>query len=563
MIERVSIADLGVIARAHLDLGPGLTALTGETGAGKTMVLTSLRLLLGHKADASIVRHGAERALVEGEWSVPAGDPARDLAADAGAEMEDDLLLVARSVSAQGRSRAHAGGRTVPAALLTDIGDGLVTVHGQADQLRLREPARQRAALDTFGGPEHLALVGAAADAHAAVLAARAALEERTADERSRLAEVAALTRVVELVDAADPVAGEDEDLRAASLRLEHVETLRTAATLARGAVAGDEETGTPGASALVAQAGESLAAAGGHDPELAALAERVRAVGPLLADVGAELAAYLGGLEADPGALDTVHARRAELSRLAREIGVGGVDEALAEAGRASERLARIDGPAAEPEVLQAAVVEAEAERDRAAAELSASRRAAAERLTAAVDAELKGLAMPGARLGIDLTALPEPGPHGAEEVALTLATHPDAPARPLGRAASGGELSRVMLALEVCLASAAGGRSRTFVFDEVDAGVGGRAAVEVGRRLASLAQQHQVVVVTHLPQVAAFAGEHLVVTRGADGVTDVVPARGEARLVELARMLAGQDDSEAARTHAAELLELAGVSP
>ncbi|MGO1173686.1 MAG: alcohol dehydrogenase catalytic domain-containing protein, partial [Actinomycetaceae bacterium] len=163
MIERVSIADLGVIARAHLDLGPGLTALTGETGAGKTMVLTSLRLLLGHKADASIVRHGAERALVEGEWSVPAGDPARDLAADAGAEMEDDLLLVARSVSAQGRSRAHAGGRTVPAALLTDIGDGLVTVHGQADQLRLREPARQRAALDTFGGPEHQHLITAPA----------------------------------------------------------------------------------------------------------------------------------------------------------------------------------------------------------------------------------------------------------------------------------------------------------------------------------------------------------------------------------------------------------------
>ncbi|MGC5629710.1 DNA repair protein RecN [Georgenia sp. Z1344] len=559
----MSIEDLGVIARAHLDLGPGLTALTGETGAGKTMVLSSLRLLLGHKADPAIVRHGAERAVVEGEWSVPDDAPARDLAADAGAELDDDVLLVARTVSAQGRSRAHAGGRTVPAALLTDIGDGLVTVHGQADQLRLREPARQRAALDTFGGADHLALVTAAAEAHAAVVAARAALEERTADEGRRLAEIAALTRVAELVAAADPSPGEDEELRAASLRLEHAEALRTAATEARGAVAGDEDSATPGASALVAQAAHALAAASGHDPALAALAERVAAVGPLLDDAAVELAGYLDGLDADPSALDTVHARRAELGRLIRDLGVGGVDEALEQAERAALRLAQIDGPAAEPEALAAAVTEAEAARERAATALTASRRAAAERLTAAVDAELTGLAMPGARLGIDLQELPEPGPHGAEEVVLTLATHPSAPARPLGQAASGGELSRVMLALEVCLATEAGGEARTFVFDEVDAGVGGRAAVEVGRRLAGLAERHQVVVVTHLAQVAAFATDHLVVTRGEDGVTDVVRAHGDARVVELARMLAGQDDSDAARAHAAELLSLAGVSP
>ncbi|MGC5617571.1 DNA repair protein RecN [Georgenia sp. Z1491] len=559
----MSIEDLGVIARAHLDLGPGLTALTGETGAGKTMVLTSLRLLLGHKADPAIVRHGAERAVVEGEWSVPDDAPARSLADDAGATLDDDVLLVARTVSAQGRSRAHAGGRTVPAALLTDIGDGLVTVHGQADQLRLREPARQRAALDTFGGAQHLALVTAAAEAHAAVVAARAALEERTADEGRRLAEIAALTRVAELVAAADPTPGEDEELRAASLRLEHAEALRTAAVEARGSIGGDEDSATPGASALVARAAHALAAASGHDPALAALAERVSAVSPLLDDVAVELAAYLDGLDADPSALDTVHSRRAELGRLAKDLGVGGVDEALAEAERAAARLAQIDGPAAEPEALAAAVAEAEEVRESAAADLTASRRATAERLTAAVDAELRGLAMPGARLGIDLEPLPEPGPHGAEEVVLTLATHPSAPARPLGQAASGGELSRVMLALEVCLATEAGGRARTFVFDEVDAGVGGRAAVEVGRRLAGLAERHQVVVVTHLAQVAAFATDHLVVTRGSDGVTDVVRAAGEERVVELARMLAGQDDSEAARAHAAELLELAGVSP
>ncbi|SJM53733.1 DNA repair protein RecN [Actinomycetales bacterium JB111] len=562
MIERVSIADLGVIASATVDLGPSLTALTGETGAGKTMVLTSLRLLLGQKADAALIRAGADRAVVEGEWTLPPGSPGRALADDAGADIEDDVLLVARTMSAQGRSRAHAGGRSVPASLLADVGDTLVTIHGQADQMRLREPARQRGALDSFGGAAHLALVAEAGAAHVAVLAARAALEERTADEGRRLAEIASLHRIAELVAAADPKPGEEDELRAASARLEHADALRSAATVARGAIAGDDEA-AESAVALVSRAAAALQAVGGTDADLGALGDRLATAAPILQDIAEELSVYLDGLDADPAALDAAHARRAELARLARDVGVGDADEALAEAERAALRLAQIDGPAADPEVLQAAVAEAEDAARAAADRLTDSRHAVAERLIAAVNDELASLAMGGARLGVDLQPLDEPGPHGGEDVLLTLATHPNAPSRPLGQAASGGELSRVMLALEVCLAEAEGAEARTFVFDEVDAGVGGKAAVEVGRRLAELAQRHQVIVVTHLAQVAAFASDQLVVTRGSDGITDVVPVTGEDRVTELARMLAGQEDSDTARAHAAELLRGANVSP
>ncbi|GAA1637466.1 DNA repair protein RecN [Georgenia ruanii] len=569
MIDQVRIENLGVIAAAELDLDPALTVITGETGAGKTMVLTSLALLLGGKADAALVRRGAERAVVEGTFTVPDDGPAAARAEDAGAAVEDGELLVARTVPAAGRSRAHLGGRTVPTGLLTEIGEQLVTVHGQADQLRLRAPSQQRAALDAFGGPDHAALLGAYREAHGAFVAASEGLAEWEREAGAREHEIALLRAGLEQVDALEPQPGEDHALREEALRLGNVEELRLAAGRAHQALTGDVDAPeSVDATTLLDAARRSLEQAADNDAALEGWAGRLAEASYLLSDVAAELAAYLDSLDADPVRLEAVHARRAALAELTRAHGPD-VDAVLAWAEQARARLDYLDGPEDTAEKLRERLAAAQEAVTRAGAALTASRHAVAERLAAAVDAELAGLAMAGAHLTARLTALEEPGPHGLEGVELLLAPHPGAPARPLGQGASGGELSRVMLAIEVALAGAspADGELRTFVFDEVDAGVGGKAAVEVGRRLARLARGAQVIVVTHLAQVAAFADRHLVVrknTPGDDAVvtaTDVTSVEGPDRVRELARMLSGQEDSETALRHAAELLERADV--
>ena len=578
MIESLHIEDLGVIEEADLVLSPGLTALTGETGAGKTMVLTSLGLLLGQRAESTIVRAGAERALVEGVFTLDGDSPAIRRAAEAGAELEDDELIVSRTVPASGRSRAHLGGRAVPSAVLSEVGAHLVSVHGQGDQFRLRSTSAQRRALDCLGGREHAALCRRYAEAYRARQAAAEALEEWRTGARARRAEATRLRSRLAAVERLDPGPGEDARLAAEAARLERAEDLRRAASAARAALAGDEEavvSQAPDVLALVAAAERALAPVHDVDPVLSALARRMRRLAIDSADIAAELGEYLDSLDADPERLARVQDRRAALTRVLREVGDGerleDVDALLALRARIAERLAELDGPQDASEALTGALAEADERLDRCAAELSAARRALGERLEAAVTGELEGLQMSGARLSVAFEPLAEAGPTGAETVTLLLTAHPGAPALPLGKGVSGGELSRIVLALEVVLAEAgehereAAGTRRTLVFDEVDSGVGGRAALEV--------------VVTHLAQVAAWAATQLVVLKeqapagdGAGGGagpgpagrtrTRVAAVEGAEREKELARMLSGHEDSDAALRHAAELLEEAAVA-
>jgi len=575
VLEEIAIENLGVIRSARVPLSDGLTVITGETGAGKTMVLTGLNLLMGAKADPQSVRPGASSAAVEGRVRVTGRDAVLERVDEAGGAVEDDGTVVILRTIADGRSRAHLGGRTVPQGVLAEIAEDLFTVHGQADQLRLRTAAKQREALDTFVGPAHqrvLTAYRAAWTERGGLLAEIADLEARGA-ERAR--EVELLRIGLEEIERVDPQPGEDAELQALIERLSNAEGLRTAATEAHEAVAGEDAEGArENAIALVERARRALEAAAHSDPELGALATRFAEVGYLLSDVATDVAAYVDDLQADPAGLETAHNRMAELTALTRSYGET-IDEVLQWASDAGLRLLDLDDGGDRLASMRARVAELDAELARLAEILTAERTRGAGELAEAVTNELHGLAMGGAHLVVSVQPLEEPGPFGADQVTFLLVPHPGAPERPLGKGASGGELSRVMLALEVALATAGGAAERpadaprsTFVFDEVDAGVGGRAAVEVGRRLAQLGRSTQVVVVTHLAQVAAFADAHLVVTKSSDGengadddgmitVTGVREVTADARVRELARMLSGQEDSETARTHALELLE------
>ncbi|GAA1968499.1 DNA repair protein RecN [Isoptericola halotolerans] len=567
MLEEIAIEDLGVIRTARVPLASGLTVITGETGAGKTMVLTGLGLLMGGKADPGAVRPGAERAVVEGRWDLTRHPQAAHRVDDAGGAVDDDGTVVVLRTVAQGRSRAHLGGRGVPQGVLAEIAADLVTVHGQSEQLRLRTPGKQRTALDRFAGAAHAGLL---AD-HRAAWAERAGLQSEIDDLTARAAERAREAELLRLglaeVERVDPQPGEDVELGALVARLGNAEQLRQAAQIAHDAVAGEDMETEGSAVHAVEQARRSLEGAAADDPALGEQAKRLAEAGYLLGDVATELSGYVADLQADPAALEAAHTRLAELGALTRSYG-STVDEALQWASDAGLRLLDLDDGGDRVEAMRARVAELDEQVASLAARLTAGRRSAAVRLSEAVTAELSGLAMRGARLEIEVTDS-DPGPAGADHVAFLLVPHPGAPARPLGKGASGGELSRVMLAVEVALATAsddeAGSVLPTFVFDEVDAGVGGRAAVEVGRRLASLARSTQVVVVTHLAQVAAFGDTHLVVTKSAvDGdatVTGVRAVDDDERVRELARMLSGQDESETARQHALELLESSAV--
>jgi DNA repair protein RecN (Recombination protein N) len=571
------IRSLGVIDDAVVELSPGFTAVTGETGAGKTMVVTSLGLLLGGRADPALVRIGAKAAVVEGRIVMRPGAPAAVRAEEAGAELDDGALLISRTVSAEGRSRAHVGGRSVPVGLLGELADDLVAVHGQTDQQGLLRPARQRQALDRYAGDAVAVPLEKYGAAYRRLRAVAAELEEITTRARERAQEADLLRFGLEEVAAVEPVAGEDVGLAAEAERLGHAESLASAAQIAHAALAGNpEDPEGVDANTLVAGAHRALESVRSHDAALGALAERIGELGILLADVAGELAGYADDLDADPLRLAAVEERRAALTQLIRKYGTddGTLDSVLAWAERGAARLLELDGD-------DERITELTAERDGLRAELSGlaqaltdARGEAATRFAEAVTRELASLAMPHARVTIDIRQTEDPtgegvevggrpvayGPSGADEVELLLAPHPGAQPRPIAKGASGGELSRVMLAVEVVFAGS--DPVPTYLFDEVDAGVGGKAAVEVGRRLAQLAKSAQVVVVTHLPQVAAFADRQLLVEKTNDGSvtrSGVTVLEGEDRIRELSRMLAGHEDSVSARAHAEELLAAA----
>lgn len=559
--QEIRIADLGVIRSAVLELGPGLSVITGETGAGKTMLLTGLGLILGEKADPKTVRTGAQRAYVEARLELT--DPQIiSQVADSGGEMDESELLISRTVAAQGRSRAFLGGRSVPQAVLAEIAEDLVTVHGQSDQVRLRTANRQRIALDQFAGESlgrQLGEYRAVWNEHGRVVAE---LEELREKRDLRVAEARVLREALAEISDAEISAGEEDALKQQIERLTHGEELLAAAQQAHAGFLGGEQVEESGAVDLVEQSRSALLAAGAHDAELEKFAKRAAEIGYLLSDLGADLASYSANIEIDPNSLEMAHQRLALLTGLLRKHAVANTRELLDWAHGAQQRFLELDGDDERLEELVEKRAALEEEITRGAENLTRQRKSAAKELERLITAELQLLAMPEAHVTIRIDPI-ERGPFGADAVAFLLTPHRGAPARPLGQGASGGELSRVMLALEVALATRKTGRQHAFVFDEVDAGVGGQAAVEVGRRLAKLARSSQVLVVTHLPQVAAFADQHLVVTKdsgsAAAGATSVRRVTQEDRVTELARMMAGMADSETAQQHAAELLALA----
>ncbi|WP_026548663.1 DNA repair protein RecN [Arthrobacter sp. Br18] len=569
MIEEMRIRDLGVITDATLTLGPGLTVVTGETGAGKTMVITALGLLRGARSDAGAVRLGAKSASAEAVLRLEPNSAVAVRAAEAGAALEEydgaAELILARTVTSEGRSRAFVGGRSAPVGVLAELGDQLVVVHGQSDQLRLKGAAAQRAALDKFGGAP---LAVQLTDYGTAFGRWRDALAERDrllAEARERVREAEGLEAALAEIGAVEPQPGEDAALKSESMRLGNVEELRTAAVVAHSALVSEEFGSDADAISLVDEAKRQLEAVAEHDQDLEALAARVAEVGYLLADISGELAAYGAALDGEgPGRLAEVESRRAELAVLVRKYAPT-IDEVLRWREQGARRLEELSGDSSRVDELGAVIEELDREVHEHADLLSELRRAAAETLAARVSEELSALAMPDANLLIEVTAAGSLMPHGQDDISFNLQPHPGSAPRPLGKGASGGELSRVMLAIEVVLAAV--DPVPTFVFDEVDAGVGGKAAVEIGRRLAMLAEHVQVIVVTHLPQVAAFAERHIRVTKNVsraassddDGgftASDVEVLPDAERVRELARMLAGQEDSASARAHAEELL-------
>lgn len=574
MLEEIRISSLGVIEESVLELGPGFTAITGETGAGKTMVVTALGLLLGGRADSGAVRTGARHARVEGLVRVedPWAERLERRVDDVGGEVEDGSLVVARQISAEGRSRAFAGGASVPVGALSELVDPLVAVHGQSDQHRLLQPAAQREALDRFGGDKVLRLRERYAATYHRLREVERELADVVATARERAREADLLRFGLEEVEAVAPQPGEDARLAAEESRLGFADTLRTAAVQAREMLSAED--GGPDALGAVSGARKLLDGVREHDAEAAALADRLAEVSYLLSDVAADVSSYAAGLDTDPARLAAVSERRAALTALTRKYGET-IDEVLGWAEAGAQRLLELDGTDERIEELRASRASLRAELAAQGVALSQARVKAGERLGKLVTTELGALAMPHARVSVALTwhddadGLDVDGrtlrftASGLDDVELLLAANRGAEARPLGKGASGGELSRVMLAVEVALAET--NPVPTFVFDEVDAGVGGKAAVEVGRRLARLARHAQVVVVTHLPQVAAFADRHVVVVKSHDGTvttSGLTSLDDEGRVRELSRMLAGLEDSETALAHAQELLATAQES-
>ena len=549
MIEAIGIRNLGVIESAQLELKSGFTALTGETGAGKTMVLNALSLLLGGRADSSSVRTGQQQLFVEGSWHIT--DPELIQAVEAlGGEVDSHTLLVNRTVTADGRSRAALGGAQAPAGALAELASKLVTVHGQSDQLRLRSLAAQRDALDEFGGIAVLAAKDSYTASFQAFKELQARLERLQSAASSDQRRVNELRELLAEIEKLSPVEGELEDIEERINRLANVESLRINAATAHDALAEAE----PAALELLGLASRSLEQS--SDSELRELGTRLREANALASDVSADLASFLLDLEADPAQLEQLQMRKAALVQLERKVGMG-LAEVLAAISGWQVELLDLDSSDEQVERLEMQLASTLSQLSIDASKLSQARQDAATRLTTRVSTELNDLAMQGSRFSVNLAPLGDFEASGRDRIEFLLSNAGSDP-RPLAKGASGGELSRIMLAIELVLAG--DHPMPTMIFDEVDAGVGGQAAVELGRRLRRLSENTQVIVVTHLPQVAAFAHQQIKVAKEVSGEitkSSVQLLGPEDRTRELARMLSGNPDSEVALQHAEELLK------
>ena len=549
MIESLDISHLGVIESAHVDFGEGLIVVTGETGAGKTMVLSSLQLLLGARADAALVRSGADRLSVDGIFSV--GEEVAARVEESGGLVEGGELIVGRSVRAAGRSRAHLGSRPVPASVLTDIVGSMVTIHGQADQIRLTGEAAQRRALDQFGGEEHAAALEEYRAAFRNAVDVKHRLDSLRGDVSERAEELEDLRAAIQQIEELDPVSGEEEDLVREAARLTNVEDLRALVGVSLGYLKGDDRGDFTGAVEAARHAYAQLDDAARFDEAVAEFVGRARNQVLELEALADDVSAYLSRLDADPERLSQIHARRAAIKDVLRGRAAD-IEALLAWADEARSRVEELSSPGSDPEMVERELVAAQERVLECGRRVTQARVRLAAQLAEGVNEELHALSMPDATLHIDCEPT-KPTSNGCETVVFRLQPHPHAPARPLGQGASGGELSRVMLALELMLGRTEA--SSTFIFDEIDAGIGGQTATEVGARLKKLAQTRQVIVVTHLAQVAAFGDQHLVIEKN-DGTTKVREVSGDEREAELTRMMGGDPHSAAARRHASQVL-------
>lgn len=556
MIRSVRIRGLGVIDETVLEPSSALTAVTGETGAGKTMVVTGIGLLLGDKADTGLVRHGCDRAVVEAVLDTPDAGRVSEL----GGTVEDGEVICARHITSR-RSRALLGGAQVTASQLAHIVGDQVTIHGQSEQVRLVDAARQLDVVDRAAGDELAGHLSRHAQLWSEFRAASQRLQRLNEDRAGAEMEREVLTRRVGEVDAVDPKPHEDDDLIAEIAGLQAAQSIRESLNKADVLLNGVEtSTGPqPGALALLEQAVHELDGTGDADPRAAELAERARQMSYDLTDLAASVAGHAARAEADPQRLEELGGRLAAIQRLLRARTTT-LDDLLESTAADRHRLAELDPGATDLDSLGQQVEQLRSELRRSADHMSAVRRRTAVRLAAEVRPELAALVMPHARLEFRVEPAPM-GPRGADSVTIMLAANPGSDLAPLAKAASGGELSRVRLALEVVVAQPQ--VPQTFVFDEIDSGVGGAVGIEIGRRLRQLARRHQVIVVTHLAQVAAFADTHVVITKASDGAVTSSGLRevtGSEREIELSRMMSGMVDSESGLEHAHDLLREAG---
>ena len=559
MIIDITITDLGVISEARLPLGPGLTVVTGETGAGKTMVVTALGLLLGSRADATRVRQGTSSTWVEGRFSVGNEPDVMERASELGAAIDDSELVLAREVHSEGRSRALVGGRSAPVSALSELAEHLVVIHGQSDQIRLKSETAQREALDRFAGPELAHVLDQYQEAFADFVSLSERRDRLRTQSDARATEAEEVRHALAEIEAIAPLSGEDKSLSDTVTRLTNQEDLRQAAAMAKQALTADESSLDPvDAQSLVDQALKALDRVVSFDQSLEPLRTQLADASYQLRETAGAIAGYLAGLDSDGAmSLEQTLERLSAITALMRRYGPT-LDDVVEYQRSGSDRLLELDQDSEALETLDDQVEDAHQRAQKLAAQLSEMRSRAGETLSSAVTQELAALAMPTASLHVRVITEDVLHAHGADQVQLLLAAHQGADPVALGKGASGGELSRVMLALEVVIAGS--DPVPTFVFDEVDAGVGGASALEIGRRLDALSQTSQVIVVTHLAQVAAFANNHLRVVKDTLGdvtTSSVAVLEGEERVSELARMLGGMEDSQTALSHARELIE------